>query len=486
MPHRAFLTALRHLVGDDGVISPAADSAGELAPFLRDWRGRYEGRALAIARPRNTQQVSEVVRLCASHGISIVPQGGNTGLVGGATPDGSGRQLLLNLQRMDQVLAVDAPNLSMTVQAGCTLAQVQDAATQADLLFPLSLAAQGSCTIGGNLATNAGGTQVLRYGTARELCLGLEVVTAQGEVWNGLTALRKDNSGYDLRDLIIGSEGTLGVITAATLRLFPQPAGKVTALVACPSLEACVALLQTVRARLDAGLTGFELMQAWPVALVQKHLPDQARAMLSLLSADHTPPAWTVLIDTVHPESNLAAQSLLEAVLARAIESGSALNATVAQSQAQSHAMWALRESIPLAERREGPMVKHDIAVPTSAIPAFVRATQSQLIQAFPGSRVVCFGHLGDGNLHYNVQGPPGINPAAFLAQHEADVNQLVYDEALRLGGTLSAEHGIGQLKRHALEDSKSPVALGIMKAIKQALDPQGLLNPGRVLSSRK
>ena len=484
----AFLQALRQLLGDDGLISPDSDAAGDLTPYLHDWRGRYVGQALAIARPRDTSQVAAVVKLCALHGVSLVPQGGNTSLVGGAIPDASGTQLLLNLQRLNQVVAVDRANLSMTVQAGCLLAQVQEAASQAGLLFPLSLAAEGSCTIGGNLATNAGGTQVLRYGTARELCLGLEVVTAQGDIWSGLTALRKDNSGYDLRDLFIGSEGTLGVITAATLRLFPQPAGQVTALATCPSLDACVDLLQSARARLGAGLTGFEVMHAWPIALVRQYLPEQARAIAPLVSdtidaATGPVPEWTVLIDTASAESDFAARTALEALLAQEIPKGIVLDATIAQNHAQNRAMWALREAIPLAERQEGLMVKHDIAVPTSAIPEFVRTTQAQLAHAFPGCKVVCFGHLGDGNLHYNVQGPPGLPSTTFLADHEAEVNHLVYDTALQLGGTLSAEHGIGQLKRDELARRKSPVALGMMRAVKQALDPLGLMNPGRLIS---
>ncbi|RZL03020.1 MAG: FAD-binding oxidoreductase [Rubrivivax sp.] len=480
-----FLNDLRQCVGHNHLISPASDAAGELAPYLRDWRGRHVGKALAIARPGDTQQVAAVVRLCAQHGVSVVPQGGNTSLVGGSVPDASGSQLLLNLQRLNQVMGVDSANLSMTVQAGCTLAQVQAAAAQAGLLFPLSLASEGSCTIGGNLATNAGGTQVLRYGTARELCLGLEVVTAQGEVWDGLSALRKDNSGYDLRSLFIGSEGTLGIITAATLRLFPQPVGQVTALATCPSLQACVDLLQIARATLDAGLTGFEVMHAWPIALVKQYLPEQARAMAPLVSdaaSGQDAPPWTVLIDTAHPSSDLASRESLQALLSQAVATGIVLDATVAQNQTQSQAMWALREAIPLAERQEGLMVKHDIAVPTSAIPEFVRSTQAQLAQVFPGSRVVCFGHLGDGNLHYNVQGPPGMPAATFLAAHEADVNRLIYDTALQLGGTLSAEHGIGQLKRDELARRKSGVALGMMRAIKRALDPLNLMNPGRLI----
>ncbi|MDE2400328.1 MAG: FAD-binding oxidoreductase [Burkholderiales bacterium] len=476
-----FLTALLSLLGEDGVIVPGQD-APPLGAYLNDWRGRYQGRALAIARPRDVAEVAAVTRLCADHNVAIVPQGGNTGLVGASTPDDSGQQLLVSLTRLNRIVAVDAANLSITVQAGCLLAQVQQAAKDAGLLFPLSLASEGTCTIGGNLASNAGGTQVLRYGTARELCLGLEVVTPQGEVWNGLTALRKDNSGYDLRDLFIGSEGTLGIITAATLRLFPEPAGQVAALVDCPSLDAAVALLHRARARLDAGLTGFEVMQAWTVALVHKHLPDHAKAMAPLMSGDA--PAWTVLIDTASPDSDASARAALETLLTQALDAGEALDASLAQSHGQRRAMWALREAIPSAERLEGLMVKHDIAVPTSAVPTFVRAAQSQLEQAFAGCRVACFGHLGDGNLHYNVQGPSSMDAHEFLARHETQVNHLVYDVALSLGGTISAEHGIGLLKRDELVQRKTPVAMQMMRAIKQALDPQDLMNPGRLLAT--
>ncbi len=472
-------------IGDQAAQDAAARPAqpADLQPFVRDWRQRYEGRALAIALPASTAQVAEVVRLCARHGVSIVPQGGNTSLVGASVPDATGRQLVLSLKRLNQILAVDAANLSITVQAGCVLAQVQEAADQAGLLFPLSLAAEGSCTIGGNLATNAGGTQVLRYGTARELCLGLEVVTAQGAIWHGLTALRKDNSGYALRDLFIGSEGTLGIITAASLRLFARPAGQSTALVACASLNAALALLQLARARLDAGLTAFEVMQRRPLALVQSHLPALAAPMSPLLSGpDAEPPPWLVLIEHGHPHKEDDARAGLEAVLRQALEDGTALDAAVAHSRAQHRAMWALRESIPSAEKLEGLMVKHDIAVPTSAVPRFAERCEAALSAAFPGSRVVCFGHLGDGNLHYNVQAPEGVMAARFLADHEAAVQAIVYDTALALGGTISAEHGIGQLKRDDLALRKDPVALQLMRSLKQALDPQGLMNPGRML----
>ena len=478
-----FDTALRALLGDSGVLSTGTGLDEALAPYLNDWRGRYQGQALAIARPSTTEEVTAVVRLCVNHGVSIVPQGGNTSLVGGSVPDNSGGQLLLNLQRLRRVRATDAANLSLTVEAGCTLHDVQTAAEAAGLLFPLSLASQGSCTIGGNLASNAGGTQVLRYGTARELCLGLEVVTAQGEVWSGLTGLRKDNTGYDLRDLFIGSEGTLGIITAATLRLYPRPRGQATALLACADLDAAVALLGLVRNELDAGLTAFEVMARLPLQLVQRHHPEVAAVLAGLQSqAGEPPPAWVVLIENTSSESDTHAQERLQSVLSHALQLGLITQATPASNQRQQRAMWQLRETIPLSERAEGLMVKHDIGLPISAIPPFVRATAQTLNTRWPDARIVCFGHLGDGNLHYNVQPPTQHAHGKALQEFETQVNELVFDQVERYEGTLSAEHGIGVLRRDELARRKSSIALSMMRSIKQALDPSGLMNPGRVL----
>jgi FAD/FMN-containing dehydrogenase len=351
---------------------------------------------------------------------------------------------------------------------------VQQAARDAGLLFPLSLAAEGSCTIGGNLATNAGGTQVLRYGNARELCLGLEVVTADGTVWDGLSGLRKDNTGYDLRDLFIGSEGTLGVITAATLKLHPLPLARMTALAACDTLRDAVALLGLAQARCGAALTGFEVMNALSLALVGKHFPQLTQPL--------GPRPWTVLLELSDSEGETHARAQFEALLEDALERGVIDDAAVAETLAQSHAMWHLRESIPLAQSEEGLNIKHDIALPVSRIPDFVEGCDRLLAERFPGSRLVDFGHLGDGNLHYNVQAPEGVAPADFLRTHEAAVNALVYDQVAAHGGSISAEHGIGQLKREELAQRKSPVALQLMRQIKQALDPRGLLNPGRVV----
>ena len=465
----SLVSELRAMLGD-----PAVLSDGDLSAWEVDWRKRAQGRALAVIRPASTAEVAAVVRACAAHGTSIVPQGGNTGLVGGSTPDPSGAQIVLSLARMNRVRAIDAANLTMTVDAGCVLQAAQEAAAADGLLFALSLAAEGSCTIGGNLATNAGGTQVLRYGNARELCLGLEVVTAGGEIWDGLSGLRKDNTGYDLRDVFIGSEGTLGIITGATLKLYPQPAAVTTALASVASLEAAVALLQLAQARLGAGLTGFEVMNALSLELVGKHFPTLRQPLAGA--------PWTVLLEQSDTESAEHAGTLFEALLQAALERELVTDAAIASSLEQSKSMWHLRESIPLAQSIEGANIKHDIALPISAVARFVASTDVALQRAFPGVRLVDFGHLGDGNLHYNVQAPDGIAALDFVAEHEPRVNDLVYDAVGACGGSFSAEHGIGRIKREQLARRKSPVALQMMRAIKSALDPANLLNPGRVL----
>ncbi len=465
---------LRDVVGAGHVLTR---DGNDLAAFETDWRRRWHGRALAVVRPGTPAEVATVVRACADAGVAVVPQGGNTGLVGGGVPDDSGTQVLLSLTRLNRVREVDTANLTITVDAGCVLQAVQQAAADAGLLFPLSLAAEGSATIGGNLATNAGGTQVLRYGNARDLCLGLEVVTPLGELWDGLSGLRKDNTGYDLRDLFVGSEGTLGVITAATLKLFPRPAAVMTALAACDSIDAALHLLERARTRLGAGLTGCEAMNRFSLDLVARHFAQQPRPF-----AGRQTPAWTVLLELSDGEGEAHARDAFEALLADALDAGVIGDAVVAESLAQSKALWHLRESIPLAQAEEGLNIKHDIALPVSRIPAFVAATDAALAAAFPGVRLVDFGHLGDGNLHYNVQAPDGVDAAAFLRDHEPAVNALVFDAVAAHGGSFSAEHGIGALKRDELARRKSAVALRMMRAIKAALDPQGLMNPGRVL----
>ena len=471
----ALLQALRAAVGEAQVLTHE-DPATDLSAWENDWRGRAQGCALAVVRPGKTAEVAAVVKACLAAGASLVPQGGNTGLVVGSVPDGSGTQVLLSLTRMNAVRALDTANLTLTVEAGCVLQAVQQAAEQAGLLFPLSLAAEGSCTIGGNLATNAGGTQVLRYGNARDLCLGLEVVTAQGDIWHGLSGLRKDNTGYDLRDLFIGSEGTLGIITAATLKLHPQPLARLTAWAALPSMDAAVALLGMAQRHLGAGLTGFEVMGQFALGLVDRHFP-----ALRVPLWRESP--YCVLLENSDNESEEHARTQFECLLQAALEQGVARDAVVAESLAQARSLWHIRESIPLAQAQEGLNIKHDISIPVSLIPAFCAETDALLQREIPGVRLVNFGHLGDGNLHYNVQAPAGGDAKKFLNEQETRVNTLVFDAVARYHGSISAEHGVGSLKADHLPHYKDPVALGLMRAIKQALDPHNLMNPGRVLT---
>jgi len=463
------LTLLRDAVGETNVLHD-----GDLSGYLVDWRRRYQGRAAAVVRPADATQVAAVLKACAQHGAGVVPQGGNTGLVGGSVPDASGTQVLLSLARMNRIRGIDAHNMTMTVDAGCILQTVQEAAAAQGLLFGLSLAAEGSCTIGGNLSTNAGGTQVLRYGNAREQCLGLEVVTAQGDIWNGLSGLRKDNTGYDLRDLFIGAEGTLGVITGATLKLTPLPAARLTAMASLESLPGAVALLQLAREHLGPALTGFEVMNRLSLDLVRQHFPQLAQPLPGA--------PWTVLLEESDSESHSHASSLFETLLQAALERNLIGDAALAASLEQSQTMWQLRESIPLAQAIEGPNIKHDVALPISRIAEFVASTDSALQRSLPGVRIVDFGHLGDGNLHYNVQAPQGAASADFVREHEARVNDIVYDAVAAREGSISAEHGIGTLKREELVKRKSAVALALMRAVKAALDPQNRMNPGRVL----
>jgi FAD/FMN-containing dehydrogenase len=463
------LERLRAAVG-----APQVLIDGDLSAWELDWRKRWRGKALAVVRPGSAEEVAAVVRACAAHGTPIVPQGGNTGLVGGGVPDASGTQVLLSLTRLNRIRALDRANLTLVAEAGCVLQTVQQAAADAGLLFALSLAAEGSCTIGGNLATNAGGTQVLRYGNARALCLGLEVVTASGDIWHGLSGLRKDNTGYDLRDLYIGSEGTLGVITAATLALHARPAATMTALAACASIDDAVTLLGLAQQRLGAGLTGFEAMNAFSLSLVARHMP---RLQQPLPASP-----WTVLLELSDNEGEAHARERFEGVLGAALERGLIGDAAIAESVAQSRTMWHLRESIPLAQAEEGLNIKHDIALPVSRLAAFCAQAEAALSRAAPGMRLVNFGHLGDGNLHFNVQAPEGADAAAFLREREHEINAIVYGAVAAHGGSISAEHGIGALKRDELPHYKDATALALMGAVKQALDPRGLLNPGRVL----
>nr|WP_315233879.1 FAD-binding oxidoreductase [uncultured Albidiferax sp.] len=467
------LEGLRETLGAAHVLTGTDADA-----FLTDQHGRLTGRALAVVRPADTEQVAQVVRLCRAQHTPLVPQGGNTGLMGAATPDTSGDAVLLSLGRLSRVREIDTDNDTITVEAGTVLATVQQAALDAGRLFPLSLGSEGSCTIGGNLGTNAGGTQVLRYGNMRELTLGLEVVTAEGAIWQGLRGLRKDNTGYALRDLYIGSEGTLGIITAATLKLFPLPAAQYTALLAFPCIGDAIAFLSRARAGFGAGLTAFELLSDTVLKLIATHLPAQKIPLESLAAP------WYALIELSDTEGEAHARERFEAVVGQSFEDGLVTDATIAENLQQSQALWRLRhEALGEAQRRDGRNIKHDVSVPISRIPDFLRTTAAVLEAGFPGVRPVAFGHLGDGNLHYNVAHAPGQSTEALFALEDA-IHEAVHDSVHAHGGSISAEHGIGQLKRDVLPRYKSEVELDLMRRVKQALDPLGLLNPGKVLAA--
>jgi FAD/FMN-containing dehydrogenase len=449
-------------------------AADDVAPFCTDWRGRYSGNALCVALPGSTEEVAAVVRACVAAGVAVVPQGGNTGLCGGATPTRG--EVVVSLRRMNRIRAIDADNNSITVEAGCTLHAVQEAAREADRLFPLSLAAEGSATIGGNLSTNAGGVQVLRYGNARELTLGLEVVLADGRIWNGLRALRKDNTGYDLKHLFIGAEGTLGLITAATLKLFPRPRTHATAWVAVPDPASAVRLLGRLRDAAGDNVTAFEIVGRPALELVLRHIPNARDPLLGK-------PAWQVLIE-LGGSSDMGGDlsATLERALEAAAEDGIVNDAVLAASEAQTAALWALRENVSEAQKIEGISIKHDIAVPVSRIAEFIARADAALRAAFPEVRIICFGHIGDGNLHYNQSRSDAQSNDEFIAQTGA-VNRIVHDLVHELGGSISAEHGLGQLKREEVLRYKSQTEMDLMRAVKQALDPRGLMNPGKLLS---
>lgn len=465
-----FLERCRAAIGASYVLTSPEDTA----PFLTDWRRRFTGKALAVVKPGSTEEVAAIVRLCREFKVPMVPQGGNTGLVLGSVPDASGTAIVLVLTRLNKVREIDTINNTMTVDAGCILETLQNTANDAKRLFPLSLAAEGSCTIGGNLATNAGGTAVLRYGNTRELCLGLEVVTPGGEIWNGLRGLRKDNTGYDLRDLYVGAEGSLGIITGATLKLFPQPKAELTALAALPDVESALQFLNLAQEHCGPALTGFELMSDFCLQLVAKHYPH-----MRLPFADSHP--QYVLLELSDNESEAHASATLESLIEQALERELLGDAVVASSIAQSKALWNLREHIPLAQADEGKNIKHDVSLPIAKIADFIRETDAALQAAFPGTRMVTFGHLGDGNLHYNVSPSEGESGDALLEKQDA-INQIVHDSVHRFHGSISAEHGLGALKRDAICRYKSEVEMNLMRAIKRALDPDNLMNPGKVV----
>jgi FAD/FMN-containing dehydrogenase len=444
----------------------------DMAPFLTDWRGKWTGQALAVAQPNTTDDVATVVCWCRENRVSVVAQGGNTGMSGAATPDDSDSNIVLSLTRLNRVRSVDPINNTMTVEAGCVLQSLQTLAQEYDRLFPLSLSAEGSCTIGGNLATNAGGVGVLRYGNARELCLGLEVVTAEGEIWHGLRGLRKDNSGYDLRDLFIGSEGTLGIITAATLKLFPLPKTRLCGWVALDSVEHALQLLSLAQSRVSAKLTAFELMSQACVDLLREHWP-QRRWPLSTISP------WSVLIEISDPTDEQSAMQTLESLLEVAFEQSLVSDAAIATNLTQTREFWTLREDMGEAQTRAGKNIKHDISVPISKFPEFIRETNVKVTSAYAEARMIVFGHLGDGNLHYNVSPRPGERGDHF-SEIEPAINRIVHDAVEAVGGSISAEHGLGVLRAAEARRYKSDVEMKLQRAIKAALDPRCILNPGK------
>lgn len=468
--HTEIIEELEEIVGSSGIITSEQD----LKPYLIDQKKAYEGRAIAVIRPSSTEEVSKVVKICSQKQISIVPQGGNTGLCGGATPDDSGRTIVLSLSKMNKIRDIDPLNHTITVDAGVILAEIQNAADESDRLFPLSLGAEGSCQIGGNLSTNAGGTGVLRYGTTRELVLGLEFVLPDGCIWDGMTALRKDNTGYDLKHLFMGAEGTLGIITGAVLKLFPKPKDIQTALVAIRNTEAAIDLLAKARQQSDDRLTAFEWMARQGLDFVFKNIPD-TRDPFQENYREY------ILIELTSGYTDSGLRDTLETILGNAIEAGLVLDAVLAESRGQAQDFWRLRETIPEGQMIEGATIKHDISVPVSSVPKFLKNAEAAINQLVPGIRICAFGHLGDGNIHYNLTTPETLSRRGFFDKLE-NINRTIHDEAVALGGSISAEHGIGMSKRLELVHYKSANALDIMRGIKQALDPQGIMNPGKVL----
>jgi len=461
---------LASLLGPAGFI---ADEA-RMAPYLEDWRKLYRGPAIGVARPSTTSELAAAVKLASEAGVAMVPQAGNTGLVGGGVPLASGESLVISLERMNRVRNIDAANYTICVEAGCILQQVQQAAEAADRLFPLSLTAEGSCRIGGNLSTNAGGIAVLHYGNMRDLVLGLEVVLPDGEIWDGLRALRKDNTGYDLKHLFIGAEGTLGIIAAAVLKLFPRPRERVTAFAAAANMPATLTLLNRLRAASGDALTSFEYIPRNILELALEYV----RGSFDPFAEPHE---HYLLIELSSGSETGGLRATAEAELARAMEDGLLLDATIAESEAQAKKLWFLREAIVEAQRPAGAGIKHDVAVPVAGVPEFLAEANGVVTRRLPGVRVLAFGHLGDGNIHYNLCQPREMAAAEFLAL-TGEFNRLVHDVVARHSGSISAEHGIGQLRREEIRRYKPAVELALMRKIKAALDPRGLMNPGKVI----
>lgn len=459
---------LSALIGEKYVLSDPQD----MQPFVREWRGIFHGQAQLVVRPADTQQVAAVLRYANQHRLRIIPQGGNTGLVGGNSPDESGQDIVLSLTRLNTIRDVDPLSDTMTVDAGVTLLSAQEAAEKAGRLFPLSLASEGSCTIGGNLGTNAGGTAVLAYGNARDLVLGLEVVLADGRIWNGLGKLRKDNTGYDLKHLFIGSEGTLGVITAAVLKLFPKPDHIATLYCGMTSPKSALDLLALAKKRMGPSVTTFELLPRLSIEMSVVHMGGREP-----LTQNHD---WYVLME-LSSASDPHLQERCETLLAEALEHDIIQDAALATSLEQRNAFWRLREMLPEAQGFEGGSIKHDISVPLSDVPDFIERVDAELLAWMPGCRPMPFGHLGDGNLHYNIAQPKGMDKKAFMDRRE-EAHAIVYKHVKAVNGSISAEHGVGRLKKHLLPDVKDPVALDLMRQLKRTLDPNTILNPGRVI----
>ncbi|MDA1099297.1 MAG: FAD-binding oxidoreductase [Proteobacteria bacterium] len=466
----AVLERIKAAVGPKGyTIDPA-----EIAPHCQSWRDNWHGWVPMVVKPANVDEVAAVVAICAESRTPIVPQGGNTGLTGGGQPHAGGTEIIISTSRMNKVREIDTLNNTMTVEAGCILADLQVAASDADRLFPLSLAAEGSCQIGGNLSTNAGGTQVLRYGNARNLVLGLEVVLPDGRIWHGLRGLRKDNTGYDLKQLFVGAEGTLGMITAAVLKLFPKPTEVQTALVAVPGPRAALALLSRATETIGEQVTAFELIQRRAIDFVLQHIPDVTDPLSNAYP-------WYVLMEVSGQGAPDSLRAAVEAILTDGLEQEDVLDAVLAGNQAQARALWKIRESIPEAQNYEGQSVKHDVSVPLSRIAEFIERADLALAAAYPGVRCVAFGHIGDGNIHYNPAQPLGDDGAGFGAEYGA-INRIVHDLITDLKGSISAEHGLGRLRREEARHYKSSVEMDLMRTVKMALDPNNIMNPGKVV----
>jgi len=464
------LDDIRAITGPAGFIDQPAD----MAPYLREHRGLYTGETALIVRPASVAEVAAVVKLCAQSGTAVVPQGGNTGLVGGQIPFPGDNAILLNLSRMNRIQMIDLLNDTVTLEAGVTLAALQSAARDAGRLFPLHLASGGSAQMGGLISTNAGGNAVLRYGMMRDLVLGIEAVLPDGQIWNGLRGLRKDNTGYDLKQLFIGGEGTLGIVTRAVVKLFPAPQCVETAMLGVPDVASAIALLPVLRAAAGDQLTGFELLPRIGVEFVLRHIPGARDPMAA-------PYPWYVLIEISSGYEASIVRAMLEAVLANAASKGLVKDAVIAQTQSQARALWALRENLSDVQKLEGASIKHDISVPVSAIAEFITRASAVVTAMLPGIRPVPFGHMGDGNVHFNLSQPIGMDSAAFLARWD-EFNKIVHDIVADLGGSISAEHGLGRMKRSEITRYKSALEMGLMRAVKHALDPKGIMNPGKLV----